>query len=205
VDDIAAQDDTLASAFEFAVGRRTGIEPVARVAVRFARRVVEAGRRAFDLPTCPAAVRRRAVGLFRPPAPRSAVAAVWRLLFDSWREPAMALSAVRGPGSPRFLRFGGRGGSLDVEMVTQRDATGDAVALRGTVDGLTGPLVLEIAPRSGSRLRVPVRAGGAFAATLPAGASPFTLAVRPASAGRRGRASAKTLIRTGRIPPPARG
>jgi hypothetical protein len=200
-----APSAALVPAFERAAGRRAGIEPVARAAVAFARRVVEAGRRAFDLPACPAAVLRRAVEVFRPPGTRSAVAAVWRLLFDSWREPTTALSSVRGPGSPRFLRFGGRGGSLDVEMVTPRDAASDPVSLRGTVDGLAGPLLLEIAPRSGSRIRVPVRAGGAFAASLPAGASPFTLAVRPGSPGRAGRASRKTLFRTGRIPPPPRG
>ena len=183
-------DDTLVLAFEHAAGRSpAGIEPVARVLERFAGEVIAAGRRVLAAPACPAALLRRAATLVDV-SPRGAVrAAVWKLVFDSW---ATAAPAARGPARPRFLRFDGRGGSLDVEMVT---AESGSVRLRGTLDGPSGDLELEISPRGGSAVRVPVRAGGSFSAALEAPAAPFTLTVR---AGRR------PILRTGRIPPPSR-
>lgn len=179
-------NDALALAFERAAGRAPGIEPVAAPFAAFARRVVEAGRRVHALPACPASVMQRALEAFEARSSRAVATAVWRLVFDSWHDAAPAL---RGGGRARFLRFGGRGGQLDLEIVAVEAAD---VRLRGTVDGPAGPLVLEIAPTSGGKVRVPVRAGGAFAATLPGDCGPFTVAVR---AGRR------TLSRTGRIPP----
>jgi len=185
-------NDALVLAFERAAGRAPGIEPVATPPSSaaafdgFARRVVDAGRRVHAVPPCPASVMQRGLAVFEAPSSRGVATAVWRLVFDSWHDAAPAL---RGGARSRFLRFGGRGGQLDLEIVA---AEAVDVRLRGTVDGPAGPLVLEIAPKSGARVRVPVRAGGAFAATLPGDCGPFTVAVR---AGRR------TLSRTGRIPP----
>lgn len=179
-------NDALVLAFETAAGRAPGIEPVAAALTTFARRVVDAGRRVHALPPCPAAVMQRALEAFEAPSSRGVATAVWRLVFDSWGGAAPAL---RGGSRSRFLRFGGRGGQLDLEIVAEAAAD---VRLRGTVDGPVGPIVLEIAPKAGPRVRVPVRAGGAFAATLPGDCGPFTVAVR---AGRR------IVSRTGRIPP----
>ena len=73
--------------------------------------------------------------------------------------------------------------------------------VHGTVDpaagdAVSGAVAVEVSPRRGKAVRVPVRAGGAFSASLPSGAGPFTLTVR---AGRR------ILGRTGPIPPVSRG
>ena len=184
-------DDSLVLAFEHAAGRGSaGIEPVARVLERFAAEVVAAGRRVLAAPACPGALLRKAAALVDI-SPRGAVRnAVWRLVFDSW---ATLAPAARGPARPRFLRFGGHGGSLDIEMVT---AESGSVRLRGTLDGPRGDLELEISRKGDRTVRVPVRAGGSFSAALEGPAAPFTLAVR---AGRR------SILRTGRIPPPVRG
>lgn len=179
-------NDALVLAFERAAGRDTGIEPVAAPLAGFAHRVVDAGRRVAALPPCPVEVMQRGLAVFEAPSSRGVATAVWRLVFDSWQGTAPAL---RGGSRSRFLRFGGRGGQLDLEIVA---AEATDVRLRGTVDGPAGPLLLEIAPASGERVRVPVRAGGAFATTLPADCGAFTVAVR---SGRR------ILSRTGRIPP----
>jgi hypothetical protein len=188
-------EDALVLAFERAVGRAPApSESDSGALDAFAGRVVAAGRRAFAAPACPSAWLRRAAALSEVSAsPGPVRAALWRLVFDSW---AQAAPALRGPGRSRFLRFASTGGSLDVEMVTS--AAGE-VRLRGTLDGLGNRLALEVAPRPGSShrtQRVPVRAGGAFAAAIPSGASPFTLSVR---SGRR------TLVRTSRIPPTRAG
>ncbi len=147
-------NDALVLAFETAAGRAPGIEPVAAALSTFAHRVVDAGRRVHALPTCPASVLQRALDAFEAPTSRGVATAVWRLVFDSW---GGAAPAMRGGSRSRFLRFGGRGGQLDLEIVAEAEAD---VRLRGTVDGPVGPLVLEIAPKSGQRVRVPVRAGG---------------------------------------------
>lgn len=183
--------DPLVLAFERAAGRGAGIEPVAPALAAFADRVVHLGRQIAALPPVPAAVLARAMDAFQAPRSRAVAAALWRLVFDSWQGVAgrEVAAAMRGGSHPRFLRFGGRGGQLELEMVVAEE---HGVRLRGTVDGPSGPLVLEIAPASGPRVRVPVRAGGAFAATLPSSAGAFTVAVRSG----RG-----TLSRTGRIPP----
>ncbi|MCC7138664.1 MAG: hypothetical protein IT460_09595 [Planctomycetes bacterium] len=182
-------DDALALAFDRAAGRCDPVRTAASAFDAFAGRVVAAGRRVTALPGCPRPLLRHALDLFEVRAPRG-VAAAWRLLFDSWDA---VVPATRGARGPRFLRFGGRGGNLDVEVAVAQD---EGVRLRGTVDGPTGALVVEIAPRRGARVRVPVAVGGAFEASLPRGTGPFTLAV---CAGRT------TLSRTGRIPPPPRG
>lgn len=192
-------NDALALAFDVAAGRAptTDLDAPGRALLGFARRVVEAGRRVSAAPACPSALLRRAVALPDAAPARGALAAVWKLLFDSGAgAPALA---HRGGPRPRFLRYGGPGGALDVEFV--RAESGD-VRVHGTVDAAEGgaanepEVAVEVAPRRGKPVRVPVRAGGAFSATLPAGAGPFTLTVR---AGRR------VLGRTGPIPPVTRG
>ncbi len=195
-------NDALGLAFDVAAGRAPGasLEPASRALLDFARRVVEVGRRVAAAPACPAALLRRAAELPDAAPTRGAVAAVWKLLFDSGTgSPALA---HRGGPRPRFLRYAGAGGSLDVEFV--RAESGD-VRVHGTVDPAvsvaapgaapSGAVAVEVAPRRGKSVRVPVRAGGAFSATLAAGSGPFTLTVR---VGRR------ILGRTGPIPPASR-
>lgn len=194
-------NDALGLAFDVAAGRApaANLEPAGRALLDFARRVVEVGRRVASAPACPAALLRRAAALPDAPPVRSSVAAVWKLLFDSGT--GSTALAHRGGPRPRFLRYAGAGGSLDVEFV--RAESGD-VRVHGTVDpamadpvgaASSGAVAVEVAPRRGKSVRVPVRAGGAFSVTLASGAGPFTLTVR---AGRR------ILGRTGPIPPVAR-
>ena len=192
-------NDALALAFDVAAGRApdASLDAAGRALLAFARQVVDVGRRVAAAPACPPALLRRAAAIPEAAPARGALAAVWTLLFDSGTGAASL--AHRGGPRPRFLRYGGPGGSLDVEFV--RAESGD-VRVHGTVDAAvegaaTSPAAaVEVAPRRGKPVRVPVRAGGAFSATLPAGAGPFTLTVR---AGRR------VLGRTGPIPPVTRG
>jgi hypothetical protein len=155
--------------------------------LRWAERVVAAGRRAEALPACPAAAVRRAVALADAGRSPSRAAALWALLFDSW---ASARPATRGGAGRRFLRFGGPGGGLDLEVVQE---AGHWV-LRGTVDGPAGPLALRLEVGRGRATRVPVRAGGAFAARVPVASGRLALAL---VAGRR------TVARTAPLAPRA--
>jgi hypothetical protein len=129
----------------------------------FARRILKAARRVEALPACPASALRRAATVPDLHPRRSLVAALWSLAFDSLAQPA---PAARGGAGPRLVRFGGLGGTLDIEVVP---AEGEALVLRGTVDGPAGPLHVEAAPARGVPLRAPVGAGGAFVLALPEG------------------------------------
>jgi hypothetical protein len=183
-------DDLLAMAFDSASNRATDRSAEVPPALAdWARRVVEAGRRVAAQETCPTAVFSRAAAI-ADERPARGVRAGWlRLVFDSWAGVAPAL---RGRSRARFLRYDADAGRLDLELAP--DPSGE-VRLRGTLDGPTGDLVVHLAGRGTRRIRVPVRAGGSFAATAPAVAVPFTLTVRRGDA---------VVLRTGRIPPPTR-
>lgn len=188
-------NETLAIAFDVAAGLRTEPAPdVPESLVAFARRVVSVGRRVAAAPACPSALISRAVAIAdeQPLAAHRALPLL-RLLFDSW---AGVLPVFRGPGRSRFLRYGGPQGGLDLELVAEPEG---GVRVRGTVERPEGPtrgLAVVLAGHRGRPTRAAVRAGGTFSATVPAGSAPFSIAVR---SGRR------TLLATGRIPPPVRG
>ena len=206
----------LAIAFERAAGRK--VAPGARVPAgldAYARRLVAAGRRAASSPPAPLACLRKAQALFDAAPPRGARAAgraiggaVLRLLFDSWSGGAVSPAAVRGRGA-RYLRYGltGRGAGaarsrMSLDLSTAADGS---LRLRGAVEveaaapapgepdaSVEGGLVVLVEPAHGAAVRAPVRAGGLFSATLPAGSSPVALTVR----SRRG-----VLWRVPRVPP----
>jgi hypothetical protein len=185
-------DVLLAAAFDLAAGRAEEAEAVPPPAlVLFARRVVAAGRRVAALPACPPGVFARAQALAdERPAPRRAAASLLALLFDSW---AAAAPALRGGRAPRFLRFRGPGGALDVEVVPE---AGGGARLRGTVDVSGGrPLAVVVKDARGRSVRARVQAGGVFEASIPAADRPFTLSV---TEGR------SVVLRTGPVPPPSR-
>jgi hypothetical protein len=155
-------DDSLAVAFDLAAGRAVAGAPSPPAALlAFARRVVGAGRRAFATPPCPAAVFARAQRVPDDLPARGALAALVRLVFDSW---AGVAPAARGARGPRFLRFEGPAGSMDVEVVRE---PGGGARLRGTVDGPRGPLRVVARAGRGRAVRAEVGAGGTFEAALP--------------------------------------
>lgn len=187
-----------AHAFEVAAGREAG--PSDDPTLLSVRRTIEAGRRVVATPTCPAAWLRRAEALSAPPpararARRPVARTLWRLVFDSFgpqgalATPGAWTPAMRGAGTARFLRFAVEADArLDLEIVA---ASAEEVRVRGTLDGVEGPVELDIAPARGRAVRVPVGAGGSFAATLPGGNGALTLALRK---GRR------LVARIGRVP-----
>ena len=178
--------DLFTLACDVAVGRAPAAEGAALPGevVALARKVVALGRLVASTPRCPPAVLARAEALFR--APRATGPAVlWRLLFDSWGGLAPAL---RGAGRPRFLRWSGENGSLDVEVAP---VEGGALHLRGTLDGPRADTSIAIEGEHGKPRHVELSPGGAFEATVPAATGAFSLAVR---VGRR------TVARTERIP-----
>jgi hypothetical protein len=152
-------------------------------------RLVEVGRRVEALPPCPAGLLRRAQAIADEVPRRLAArlgARLWALLFDS---SARLAPALRGGTKARLLRYGGEGGSMDLEL--SRTAAG-ALLLRGTVDVAGEALTLDVVPSVGRPLRVEGRAGGLFEAELPAASEPVSLALR---AGRR------VLARIPSLPP----
>ena len=185
--------DEFSIAFDLASGRDAARTPgVPPELLAFARRVVAAGRRALASPACPQALLRRAAELADGRGSRRGIEpiAVWKMLFDSWTS-AGAKAAMRGGARSRFLRYESASATLDVEMVV---GEAGSLGVRGTADGVPAKTTLQLTPSRGRSIRVAVRAGGAFAATLPRASGGFTIEVRT---GRR------SLGRTPRIPPPA--
>jgi hypothetical protein len=161
--------DLLAIAFDRAAGLETETTAVPEARQRFARRVVEAGRRMAASPACPPALLRRALAL--ADAPRAGVAAVLRLVFDSW---AVA-GATRGGAGERLLRFEGDGSALDVEIAEE---PGGGARLAGSVEGVPASASLAIERRRGASTRVALRAGGTFEARVEAAVAGASLVVR---------------------------
>lgn len=167
----APTPDVLSLAFDVVTGRARAGDPLPADVLAFATKVVALGRLVAATPACPARALRRAEALFHAPRARG-VAAVWRTVFDSWQGVAPAL---RGAGRPRFLRLAGENGSLHVEVVA--DPAG-GTRLRGTLDGPRADTRLELVADDGAAVTVAVEDGGAFEASLPAGAHEVRLAVR---------------------------
>lgn len=172
-----APHDLLFRSFEAAAGRDGGGD-LPTAALAFARRIVAAGQALLGAEPCPAAALRRAEALFV--APRSAVARILALVFDSWSALA---PAMRGRG-PRLLRFGGGDLSLDVELEPRADGR---TRLRVALAQGAG---LSVALELGGRARaLRLDASGAGEALLPIRARGARLVLR------RGR------LRVARTPP----
>jgi hypothetical protein len=180
-------DATWVLAREEAAGRGAVGAPLPDDVRGLARRLVEVGRRVEALPPCPAAALRRAIAI-ADGVPRGVAARLWALLFDS---AGRAAPVLRGGTTTRLLRYGGEGGSIDLEVA--RVATG-GLRLSGTVDVAGEGLSLDVAVVGARTVRVPVRAGGLFdAEILPArGAVSLTL-----------RAGRRVLARLPALPPVA--
>jgi len=176
-------DDTaLALAFDRAAGLAAEGGGAPASLDRFARRVVAIGRRVAAAPACPSFGLRPAIEIAG--AGRHGVAAILRLVFDSWA----AAGATRGGPGERILRFESGALALDVEVA---EAPGGGARLSGSVEGAPASATVVVARPRRKAVRVPLRAGGTFEARLSGDAAGATLSIE---AGRR------TILRTGPIP-----
>lgn len=176
--------DPLILAFEAAVGRGAGA-PVPAPLGAFAARVVAAGRRLAQAPTCPRAALRRAEALFRAPGARG-VARLLALVFDSLHAP---LPSVRGRVGPRLLRFAEGEERLDIEVRPEVDGGHHlriAAPLAAPGAGLTAQVTGGPRPA-----RVPLDASGVGELRLPPSVRRFQVVLRT---GRRERARTPEVL-----------
>lgn len=179
--------DPLILAFEAAAGRGAGAaapDPLRR----FAARVVAAGRRLAQAPTCPLAALRRAEALFQAPAARG-VARLLALVFDSFHSP---LPAVRGLAGPRLLRFAQDQDQLDVEVWPEVDG-GHRLRIAAPLTAAGGALTAQVTggPRA---VRVSLDASGVGELRLPSAVRRFQVVLRT---GRRERARTPEVLLDG--------